>query len=91
MVLNDAAIFRRASIASAEYRPCLNALVLPLGAPGDFRPCSRHRPFGIAGDWHRLPCLVRAPHRCLSLPWWFFLAVQASVGRQADMRSGISA
>ena len=39
--------------------------MLPLGAPGDFPPCSLHRPFGIAGDWHRLPCLVRAPHRWL--------------------------
>src|SRR5215210_8624748 len=25
----------------------------------------RQRPFGIAGDWHRLPCLVRAPQRWL--------------------------
>jgi hypothetical protein len=65
MVRNNAAILRRASIVSAEYRPCLNALVLPLGAPGDFPPCSRHRPFGIAGDWHRLPLLVRVPHRRL--------------------------
>jgi hypothetical protein len=28
----------------------LEAFVLPLGAPGDFPPCRRHRPFGIAGD-----------------------------------------
>src|SRR5215204_5086512 len=28
--------------------------------------CSRrHRPFAIAGAWHRLPLLVRAPHRRL--------------------------
>jgi hypothetical protein len=39
---------------------CLKAFLLPLGAPGDRPPCTRQRPFGIAGDWHRLPLLVRA-------------------------------
>jgi hypothetical protein len=31
-----------------------------------FSACIRHRPFGIAGDWHRIPFLVRAPHRRLT-------------------------
>jgi hypothetical protein len=52
-------------MAFALYRPCLKAFLLPLGAPGDRPPCSRHRPFGIAGDRHPLPLLVRAPHRRL--------------------------
>jgi hypothetical protein len=43
--------------------------LLPFGAPGDIPPCIRQRPFGIAGDRHRLPLLVRAPHRGL----WFRL------------------
>jgi len=33
--------------------------------PVDFPPCIRHRPFGIAGDRHRLPLRVWAPHRRL--------------------------
>ena len=65
MVRRSDAISRRHAIASAVYRPCLNAFLLPLGAPGDFPPCIRQRPFGIAGDWHRLPLRVRAPHRRL--------------------------
>jgi hypothetical protein len=40
----------RLAIASAVYRPCLNAFMLPFGAPGDIPPCNRHRPFGIAGE-----------------------------------------
>jgi hypothetical protein len=28
-------------------------------------PCIRQRPFGMAGDRHGLPFLVRAPHRGL--------------------------
>ena len=59
------AIARRLAIASAVYSPCLRAFLLPFGAPGDFPPCIRQRPFGIAGDLHRLPPLVRAPHRRL--------------------------
>jgi hypothetical protein len=43
---------RRRAIASAVYRPCLRAFLFPFGAPGDIPPCIRHRPFGIAGDWH---------------------------------------
>ena len=33
--------------------------------PVDLPPCSRQRPFGIAGDRHGFPFLVRAPHRGL--------------------------
>ena len=34
------------------------------GGPGDLPPCSLHRPFGIAGDWHGFPDLLeRARHR----------------------------
>jgi hypothetical protein len=40
--------------------PCLKAFLLAFGAPGDRPPCIRQRPFGIAGDWHGLPLLVRA-------------------------------
>ena len=54
---------RRRAIASAVYQPCLRAFLFPFGAPGDFPPCIRHRPFFIAGDWHKLPRLVRALHR----------------------------
>jgi hypothetical protein len=32
----------------------------PARKAGDIRPCIRQRPFGIAGDCHRLPLLVRA-------------------------------
>src|SRR4051794_33300423 len=56
---------RRRAIASAVYRPCLRAFLFPFGAPGDIPPCIRHRPFGIAGDWHEFRLLVRAPHRGL--------------------------
>src|SRR6266567_4920414 len=65
MVRRSDAISRRRAIASAVYRPCLNAFLLPFGAPGDFPPCIRQRPFGIAGDRHWLPLRVRAPHRGL--------------------------
>jgi hypothetical protein len=57
-------ISRRRAIAAAVQRPCLSAFLFPLGAPGD-RPQCRHRPFGIAGDWHRLSFLVCAPQRRL--------------------------
>lgn len=53
----------RKSNISAEYSPCLKALRLPLGAPGDKPPCILHRPLGIAGDWHTLALRVRAPQR----------------------------
>ena len=33
----------------------MNAFRLPIGAPGDGPPCIRHRPLGIAGDWHGFP------------------------------------
>ena len=56
---------RRRAIASAVYRPCLSAFLLPFGAPGDIPPCIRQRPFGIAGAWHEARLRVRAPHRGL--------------------------
>jgi hypothetical protein len=37
-------------VPSAEYRPCLKAFLFPFGAPGDFPPCIRQRPFLIAAD-----------------------------------------
>jgi hypothetical protein len=43
----------------------LSAFLFPFGAPGDGPPCIRQRPFGIAGDRHGLPFLVRALHRLL--------------------------
>jgi hypothetical protein len=43
----------------------LKAFLFPFGAPEDSPPCIRQRPFGIAPDSHRLPLLVRAPHRRL--------------------------
>jgi hypothetical protein len=46
---NRVAICRRRVIACALYRPCLNAFLFPFGAPGDFPPCIRQRPFDIAG------------------------------------------
>ena len=55
---------RRRSMASQVKRPWRQLpLALPFGAPGDFPPCIRHRPFGIAGDRHGLPLLVFAPQR----------------------------
>src|SRR3954452_10644431 len=45
-------ISRRDVIASAVQLPCFSALLFPCGAPGDFPPCIRQRPFFIAGDWH---------------------------------------
>ena len=44
--------------------PCFQAFLFPCGGPGDLPPCSLHRPFGIAGDWHGFPDLLeRARHR----------------------------
>jgi hypothetical protein len=60
---NSSRISCRLAIASAVYRPCLSACLLPFGAPGESPPCIRHRPFFIAGDWHGLPRRVRARHR----------------------------
>jgi hypothetical protein len=57
------ASMRRMAIASAVYQPCLRAFLFPFGTPGDFPPCIRHRPFFIAGDWHKLPRLVLAWQR----------------------------
>ena len=31
----------------ARLRAIENAFLFPFGAPGDFPPCIRHRPFGI--------------------------------------------
>src|SRR6516165_12439216 len=50
---------------SAPTAQLLSLSPTPFGAPGDLPPCSRHRPFGIAGDWHWLPLVVLAPHRQL--------------------------
>jgi hypothetical protein len=58
-------ILLRCAMASAVYRPCLRAFLLPFGAPGDGPPCIRQRPFGIAGDRHGFPIRVRAPQRGL--------------------------
>lgn len=54
---------RRISIADRDQYPCFQALLLPFGAPGDFPPCRRHLPFGIAGDWQAMPERVRAKQR----------------------------
>jgi hypothetical protein len=62
---NKFEISRRCAVASAVECPCLRAFLFPLGAPGEFPPCILQRPFGIAGDRHRLPFRVRAPHRRL--------------------------
>jgi hypothetical protein len=59
------AIDLRRAIASAVKLPCFNAFLLPTGAPGDFPPCIRHRPFDIAGDWQADFLRVRAPQRGL--------------------------
>jgi hypothetical protein len=60
----------RASIwsatASADRRPCFQALRLPRGAPGFVPPCIRQRPFGIRRDRHGWPARVFAPH-CMGL------------------------
>jgi hypothetical protein len=72
-------ISRRRSIASALYRPCLNAFLLPLGAPGEHPPCIRHLPLVIGGDWQGLPARVRAPHLfppCISKCMGLFLHFQ---------------
>src|ERR1700730_3701233 len=52
-------------MASAVQRPCLSAFVLPVGAPlPTAPPCILHLRFPrTAGDWHKLPLRVRAPHR----------------------------
>ena len=65
IVCNREPIARRRATESDDHRPSLSAFLLPLGAPGDLPPCMRHLPFGIAGDWHGLPFLVRAPQRGL--------------------------
>ena len=56
---------RRSAIELAVQRPCLRAVVLPIGAPGDVPPCIRQRPFSIAGDRHDVPFRVLAPQRGL--------------------------
>src|SRR6266567_3987920 len=65
IVRRSEAVSRLRILASAVYRPCFSAFLLPFGAPGDFPPCIRQRPFGIAGDRHGLPLRVRALHRGL--------------------------
>ena len=61
----SAARSRRSATAPALYRPCLRALALPIGAPGEAPPCIRQRPFAIAGDWHGVSARVRAWQRGL--------------------------
>src|SRR5215204_2380022 len=56
-------IFLAGPPVGANWEMTVSASVPPLV---DAPPCSgRHRPFAIAGAWHRLPLLVRAPHRRL--------------------------
>lgn len=43
--------------------PVLIAFLFPFGAPVEGPPCTRQRPFFIAGDLHGLPLWVRARHR----------------------------
>ena len=60
----SAVIVRRRSISSTDRRPCRHMpLPSPLGAPGEAPPCILHFPERIAGPWHGMPALVRAPHR----------------------------
>jgi hypothetical protein len=40
------------AMASAVKRPCLNAWLFPFGALCEAPPCTRQRPFVIAGDRH---------------------------------------
>lgn len=63
---NNSLIALRCVIPSRPYKPCLCALRLRLGAPGDVPPCMRHRflPL-IAGDWQGVPWRVFAPQRGL--------------------------
>ena len=49
MARMSAASSRRSAMASAVWRPCLRALALPFGAPGDVPPCIRQRPFRHRG------------------------------------------
>src|ERR1700675_4849895 len=52
-------------MASAGYRPCRRAFLLPTGAPLlAAPPCIRQRRLPLtAGDRHGFPLRVRAPHR----------------------------
>ena len=78
---NSSRISCRLAIASAVYRPCFQACLLPLGAPGDRPPCMRQRPFGIAGDRHGFPLLVRAPQgRPAHRPFRGLLGVHSRYG-----------
>jgi hypothetical protein len=63
----SSAIDLRKVMASTVWRLCFKAFLFPFGAPGEFPPCIRQRPFDMAGDWQRLPLLVLAPHwlRCI--------------------------
>src|SRR3984893_13946577 len=86
-------------MASAVQRPCLSAFVLPVGAPLPAAPpCILHLRFPrTAGDWHKPPLRVRAPHRgarfmgdfsdCIG---WFpgFLITPAPGGDGTDDRLG---
>lgn len=54
--------------ASAERLPCLNAFLLPLGAPGLVPPCIRHLDLPLTtGVRHEPPERVLAPHRIIVL------------------------
>jgi hypothetical protein len=48
--------------------------LFPNGGPCDHPPCSRHRPFGMAGDWHMPPLRVFAPQRFPRRMGGFFCA-----------------
>jgi hypothetical protein len=56
---------RQSSAGPRSSRPHSSRVHRRSCYPWERPACRRHRPFGIAGDWHRLSCLVRAPHRCL--------------------------
>ena len=52
-------------MTTKDEAPVLEGVPITLRSTRRFSPVRRHRPFGIAGDWHRLPLRVRAPHRGL--------------------------
>jgi hypothetical protein len=69
---------RRASVKARDRRPCFQLATRLRSFPSGVRgpvlmpPCIRQRPFGIAGDWHRVRLRVSAPQRGL---WCISVAV----------------
>ena len=69
VIFTHRTISRRSAIISAERPPwivrafLIRSIPSAVRGPVDFPPCIRHLPFGIAGDRHGLPILVRAPQR----------------------------